>query len=86
MMAGLPVIGIAATELPNVIANGVNGWVDSRPRRLVDCMRQLIHEPDLARRWGQAAREAALERFSIDRYIGDWNTLLAGLAGGQNQE
>lgn len=86
MMAGLPIVGIAATELPGVIDNGVSGWVDSRPQRLVDCMRQLIQEPELARRWGRAAREAALKRFSIDRYVGDWNTLLAGLAGGQNQE
>ncbi|WP_368643220.1 glycosyltransferase [Castellaniella ginsengisoli] len=82
MMAGLPIVGIAATELPHVIANGVNGWVDNRPQRLVDCMRQLIHEPALARRWGQAARETALARFSIERYLDDWNTLLARLTGG----
>ncbi|WP_276808799.1 glycosyltransferase family 4 protein [Castellaniella defragrans] len=86
MMAGLPIVGVAATELPCVIANGVNGWVDSQPQRLVACMRQLIDEPALARRWGQAARETALRRFSIERYIGDWNELLAGLVGGQEQE
>src|SRR5699024_11028032 len=77
MMAGLPVVGLAVTELPNVITNGVNGWLDSRPDRLVDCMRQLIAEPETARQWGQAARELALSRFSIGRFIDDWNHVLA---------
>ena len=80
MMAGMPIVGVAATELPNVITNGVEGYVDSRPDRLLDCMRQLIHEPELARRWGLAARKTALKRFSIERHIDDWNEVLAALA------
>src|SRR5699024_4304677 len=76
MMVGMPIVGIAATELPNVITNGVNGWVDSLPKRLIDCMHRLIDEPTLARRWGEAAREEAILRFSIERFIDDWNRLL----------
>lgn len=85
MMAGMPVVGVAATELPNVITNGVEGYVDSRREKLLDCMRQLLHEPELARSWGIAARRTALERFSIDRYIRDWNEILLLLAGARHE-
>lgn len=81
MMAGMPIVGIAATELPNVIDNGVEGYVDSRRDRLVDCMRQLIDDPALARQWGLAARNTALRRFSIERFVDDWNGVLALLTG-----
>jgi hypothetical protein len=85
MMAGLPVVGIAATELPTVITNGVNGYVDTKPERLVDCMRQLLDEPQLAQAWGAAARETALRRFGIDRYLREWEQVLASLDGGSNE-
>lgn len=80
MMVGLPIVGLATTEMPTVIANGVNGWLDTRPERLVDVMRQLIAEPELARRWGQAARRTAQERFGIGRFIADWQRVFAHAA------
>jgi glycosyltransferase involved in cell wall biosynthesis len=81
MMVGLPIVGLATTEMPTVIANGVNGWLDTRPERLVDVMRQLIAEPELARRWGEAARRTAEARFGIGRFIDDWDRLLTRVAG-----
>jgi glycosyltransferase involved in cell wall biosynthesis len=77
---GLPIIGLATTEMPTVIRNGVNGWLDTRPERLVGVMRQLIAEPELARQWGDEARRTAEERFNIGRFIDDWMRLLAGVA------
>jgi hypothetical protein len=81
MMAGMPIVGVAATDLPNVITNGVDGYVDSRRDRLVACMRQLLRDPELAREWGEAARRTALRRFSIGRYVDDWNDVLGLLTG-----
>jgi hypothetical protein len=76
MMVGLPLVALATTELPSVIENGRNGYIDTRIDRLVDVMRQLQHEPGLARRWGRAARATALERFSITRFAADWDRVL----------
>lgn len=76
MLIGMPVVGVAATELPTVIINGVNGFVHTDKHRLVDVMRQLIAEPELARRWGGAARRTARERFGMDRFIKDWLTVI----------
>ena len=79
MLCGLPVVGFAATELPCVITNGQDGYVDSRPERLLDVARQLIDDAELARAWGQAARATALRRFSIERFVEDWNQVFATL-------
>ena len=76
MMAGLPVVGIAATELPYVIQNGVNGYVDHRPAALLDVCNKLLKDPDLARQWGQAAQRTAQERFGMKRYVDDWQRVL----------
>jgi glycosyltransferase involved in cell wall biosynthesis len=77
MMAGLPVVGVAATELPGVITNGVDGYVDTRRERLLECMHQLSGDRDLAQRWGRAARQTALQRFGIERYVRDWMNALS---------
>ena len=72
MLCGLPVVGFAATELPTVIVNGQSGYVDTRPERLAEAMAALEHDPDLARRWGAAARLTALTRFGMERFVADW--------------
>ncbi len=72
MMAGVPVVGVAATELPTVIENGANGYVDTRLDRLAEVMRALLADPDLARAWGREAQVRAAQRFGIDRFVRDW--------------
>ena len=79
MMAGLPVVGLATTELVTVIRAGENGYIDTRPARLVEAMRGLLADPALALRLGDAARRTALERFGIERFIRDWEALIARL-------
>ncbi|GAA4323675.1 glycosyltransferase family 4 protein [Pigmentiphaga soli] len=77
MMAGVPVVGLATTELATVIDNGVNGYVDTRLDRLADAMQELLADPELARDWGEAGRLYAMERFGIERFVDDWMAALA---------
>jgi glycosyltransferase involved in cell wall biosynthesis len=77
----VPAVGLATTELSTVIDNGVNGFIDTDPARLVAVMRRLLDEPETARRWGEAARRTALARFGIGRFVDDWNRLFAGCVG-----
>jgi len=81
MMAGLPVVGLATTELASVIRNGEHGWIDTRLDRLVDAMRRLLADRGLAAQWGAAARRAARERFGIERFVADWCAALREVAG-----
>lgn len=82
MMVGLPIIGLATTEMVTAVDNGVTGWVDTDVPRLVERMRELLANPGEARRLGDAARRIALERFSIHRFIRDWDAAFALVTGG----
>jgi hypothetical protein len=77
MMAGVPVVGLATTELVTVIRNGENGIIDTQVDKLVDAMRRMLHDPEYARSLGEAGRRTALERFGIDRFVDDWMRVLS---------
>jgi hypothetical protein len=72
MMVGLPIVGLATTELATVIENDVSGYVNTNLESLVNRMGELLHDPAKARRLGEGAREVAIARFSINRFVQDW--------------
>jgi hypothetical protein len=76
MMVGMPVIGLATTEMATVIDNGESGYVDTNITTLISRMRELMRDPGEARRLGANARRTALERFGMERFIGDWDRTL----------
>jgi hypothetical protein len=76
MMSGLPVIGLATTEMVTAVENGVSGYVDTDLNKLIAHMQRLIRDPDEARQLGEGARRRACERFGIERFIHDWNVAL----------
>jgi hypothetical protein len=80
MLAGLPVVGLATTELVTVIDSGRNGWVDTRIPRLVEVMRELLRDRALAAEWGRAGQRSARERFGIERFVRDWMAVIAEVA------
>ena len=77
MAIGMPLVGLATTELSTVIDSGRNGYVDTSLELLVSAMDELLADPGQARAWGEAARQTVEERFSIDRFVADWNDALA---------
>jgi glycosyltransferase involved in cell wall biosynthesis len=81
MMIGLPIVGLATTELASVVRDGEHGCIDTRLDRLVDAMRRLLADRGLAAEWGAAARRAARERFAIERFVADWCAALREVAG-----
>jgi hypothetical protein len=76
MMIGMPVIGLATTEMATAIENGKSGYVDTNVSTLISRMQELIDDPVEARRLGENARKRARERFGIERFIADWNAVL----------
>jgi glycosyltransferase involved in cell wall biosynthesis len=77
MMIGLPIVGLATTEMVTVVENGVSGLIDTRVDRLIDGMQRLLRDPAEARRLGEGARRVAQERFNITRFAHDWDTVFA---------
>lgn len=72
MMVGMPVIGLATTEMVTAVKNNYSGYLETNVDVLIAQMQRLLDDPETARKWGQGARETALERFNIGRFAKDW--------------
>ena len=72
MAVGLPIVGLATTEMVTLFANGDAGYLETEPDRLIPHMERLIREPALAGQLGGEARRIAAERFCIHRFVRDW--------------
>jgi hypothetical protein len=77
MMTGMPITGLATTEMVTTIENGVSGYIDTDIQRLVEHMQELLAHPAEARRLGIAARRYAQQRFHIDRFVREWEATFA---------
>jgi hypothetical protein len=76
MMIGMPVVALATAEMSTVIDNGESGFIDTNLGTLLLHMKELRRSPALARLLGDKARRRARERFGIERFCSDWNTVL----------
>lgn len=75
MQMGMPVIGLATTEAVMAVPSDA-GVLATRVDTLVEAAHWLIEEPDAARRLGERARQVALARYGLDRFLADWDRLL----------
>lgn len=72
MMLGMPVVCLATTEYATVIHDKENGFTHTRVDYLVQKMKQLISDPQLAMSLGQQGKETVDKRFNIGRFCEDW--------------
>jgi glycosyltransferase involved in cell wall biosynthesis len=72
MMIGLPIVGLATTELSTVIENDISGYINTDPYQLITHMQSLLLHKDKAYELGVAAKKKAVTRFSINRFINNW--------------
>ncbi|MFC5947410.1 glycosyltransferase [Pseudonocardia lutea] len=76
MMLGMPVVVVGTTEAPERVPPAA-GVVSADLRRLRRGLAELVGDPDAAAAAGRAAREAALARFGVERFLRDWEDVLA---------
>jgi ADP-heptose:LPS heptosyltransferase len=81
MHLGIPIVGYATTEMATAVVNHVSGYVDTDLDILLQRMAYLLAAPDMARRLGEGARRRAQERFSLERFVRDWDRTLTGFVG-----
>lgn len=86
MMLGLPIVALATTEMVSVIRNQENGYLSTDVDELVERMKELIGDRQLAARLGAGARRTARERFSIERFAKEWGETLREVAAGRGSE
>ena len=79
MLLGMPVVALATTEAAEVVPPEA-GVCSSDPARLRVGLRRLVEDRDVAAGAGRAAREAALARFGVARFLADWDAVLDQVA------
>jgi len=75
MHLGMPVVAVAATEAVRAIPPEA-GVVSAAADELEAGVRYYLADAEAARASGKAARAFALERYGLDRFLGDWDRLL----------
>jgi hypothetical protein len=77
MFLGMPVVALATTETVEAVPPGA-GVVSNRLDVLTSAVQGFVSDPLWSRRAGQAARSAALGRYSLARFHRDWDQALRG--------
>jgi glycosyltransferase involved in cell wall biosynthesis len=76
MSIGMPVVTLATTDLPNIIKNEKNGFISNDINFLVEKIKLLIKDKRLTQELGTKARETIENKFSMKRFINEWNDVL----------
>ncbi|NEE02328.1 glycosyltransferase [Phytoactinopolyspora halotolerans] len=81
MHLGMPVVALACTEVPVAVPPEA-GFVTTDPARLAEAAVRFLEEPGGARTAGLAAREVALKRYGLERFLSDWDAVLENVVAG----
>jgi hypothetical protein len=76
MHLGMPVVALATTEVVEAVPRDA-GIVSTNVEALTTALRELGEDPERARVMGKHARAAALARYGLERFLDDWDRLLA---------
>lgn len=80
MQIGVPVVGLATTEMVTLIQNGVNGYLHTDIDYLIEKIKLLLSDPLHATMLGAAGKVTAMERFNINRFAKEWEDLFTQMA------
>ena len=71
MAAGLPVVATAVGGTPEVVVDGVTGFLvpPRDPQALADAILRLLRDPELRQRMGEAGRARVAAHFSIEQMV-----------------
>lgn len=76
MACGAAVVSTATTMIPQIIQDGVNGFLSNDPGVLRARCEQLLKDPALCRKLGREARNSVVGKWSFDRMAGEWDRVL----------
>jgi glycosyltransferase involved in cell wall biosynthesis len=83
-MAGLPVVTTNVGSIPEVVLDGITGFVTSSEiEEIVNALEKLVVDEDLRGKFGNAAREFTLNHFGVHRLVQDHEKLYKRLIANQ---
>ena len=75
MSCGSAVVSTATCMIPEIIENGVNGFISNDEEELKSYITQLLQDEELRTTIGKKARETILTKFSEEKFINNWNNI-----------
>ncbi len=74
MSSGLPVVATEVGGIPEIVDDGVNGFLVplKHPEAIAERILELNADPGIRKRLGDAARETVMERYTIDKIVGQY--------------
>jgi glycosyltransferase involved in cell wall biosynthesis len=75
MSCGCAVVSTATCMIPEIIEDGVNGFISNDEEQLKTHIQWLLDHPDAAVSMGKNARQTILDKFSEEQFINNWNNI-----------
>ena len=76
MSCGCAGVTTATCMIPEIIENGVNGFISNDETELKQYLVDLLNDEDLAKSLGKEARKTIVDKFSQEKFILKWDSLL----------
>lgn len=75
MACGCAVVSTATCMIPEIIQNGVNGFISNDEEELREYIEKILGDPELRATLGNNARQTIIDMFSEDKFVTKWNEI-----------
>jgi glycosyltransferase involved in cell wall biosynthesis len=75
MSCGCAVVSTATCMIPEIIQNGVNGFISNDENELREKIEYLLHNAEARQQLGENARQTIVDKFSESEFVTNWNNL-----------
>jgi glycosyltransferase involved in cell wall biosynthesis len=75
MACGCAVVTVDASMMPEIIENGVNGFITNDKDQLKKYLVELLHNDELRETLGNNARKTILDKFSEQTFLNKWKSV-----------
>lgn len=75
MACGCAVVTVEASMMPEIIENGVNGFITNDKNQLKKYLVELLNNNELRETLGNNARKTIIEKFSEQAFLNKWNSV-----------
>ncbi len=73
--SGAAIVSTSTCAIPEIFTDGYDAFLSNDVSILRKRIEELLASPERAREMGLRARQTILDRFSMDRFVNDWNCL-----------
>ncbi len=84
MSCGCPVVTTATCMIPDIVKDGLNGFISNDEIYLRDKLKWCLNNPEEAQKLGNNARQTILERFNLKDHIKNWMDIFKEVYGQAN--